>query len=403
MKIVMDENIPFGRELFSRIGDVHTIPGRRIKPSDLKDVDALLVRSITRVNEELLSGSPVKFVGTATIGDDHIDKEYLHRSGIGFSAAGGCNANSVSEWVVCSMLHAADILGFQIRNLTLGIVGVGNVGRRVFEKARALGMTVLLNDPPRAETEDGHRGFPLGEDETQAFIGLESILERADIVTLHVPLTREGVHATHHLIGAEQFRKMKSSAVFINSSRGPVHEEESLRLALSDGDIRAAMLDVWENEPDISPSTLERVLIGTPHIAGYSLDGKVNGTRMVYEACIRFFGMHPETQRLRLPLPVVREITLDFAEGETADDAIRRVLSAAYPILQDDARLRAQFRLFPPDQTGVRFDWLRKTYPVRREWPGIRLKIRKDSMPASSAVLRGLGFQVRAGLLGKEE
>ena len=397
MKIVMDENIPFGPELFSRVGDVRTIPGRRINPSDLKDADALLVRSITRVNEELLSGAPVKFVGTATIGDDHIDKEYLHRNGIGFSAARVCNANSVSEWVVCSMLHAADILGIQIRNLTLGIVGVGDVGRRVFEKARALGMTVLLNDPPRAETEDDHRGFPLHEDETQAFVGLESVLERADIVTLHVPLTREGVHATYRLIGTEQFRRMKSSAVFINSSRGPVHEEESLRLALTKGRIRAAMLDVWENEPNISPSTLERVQIGTPHIAGYSLDGKVNGTQMVFEACIRFFGMRPKMQKLRLPPPVVREMALDFAEDETGDDAIRRVLSAAYPILRDDARLRAQFRLFPPNQTGVRFDWLRKTYPVRREWPSIRLKIRKDSRYGSAAVLKGLGFRVRSG------
>jgi erythronate-4-phosphate dehydrogenase len=168
-----------------------------------------------------------------------------------------------------------------------------------------------------------------------------------------------------------------------------------LRLALSGGGIRAAMLDVWENEPDISPSTLERVLIGTPHIAGYSLDGKVNGTRMVYDACVRFFGMHPGTRRLRLPLPVVREMVLDFAEGETADDAVRRVLSAAYPILRDDARLRAQFRLFPTDQTGLRFDWLRKTYPMRREWPSIRLKIRKTNQKDSAAVLGGLGFRVR--------
>jgi erythronate-4-phosphate dehydrogenase len=397
MKIVMDENIPFGPELFSRIGDVRTLPGRGIKPSDLKDVDALLVRSVTRVDEELLSGSPVKFVGTATIGDDHIDKEYLHRSRIGFSTARGCNANSVSEWVVCSILHAADILGIRTRDLTLGIVGVGNVGRRVFEKARALGMNVLLNDPPRADAEAAHRGLPLREDETQEFVGLDPVLERADIVTLHVPLTREGVHATHRLIGAEQLRKMKASAVIINSSRGPVVEEEALRLALSGGVIRAAMLDVWVNEPDISPSTLERVLIGTPHIAGYSLDGKANGTRMVYEACIRFFGMHPEGQKLRLPPPAVREMTLDFAEDETGDESVRRVLSAAYPILRDDARLRAQFRLFPPDQTGVRFDWLRKTYPVRREWHSIRLKIGKDSMHPSAAVLGGLGFRVKTG------
>jgi erythronate-4-phosphate dehydrogenase len=395
MKIVMDENIPFGPELFSQVGDVRTIPGRRIVPSDLKDVDALLVRSITRVNEELLSGTPVKFVGTATIGDDHIDKEYLHRSGIGFSAARGCNANSVSEWVVCSMLHAADILGVRIRDLTLGIVGVGNVGKRVFEKARALGMAVLLNDPPRAEAESVHRGFPLHEGEAQAFVGLETVLEGADIVTLHVPLTRKGAHATQRLMGADRLRRMKSSAVFINSSRGPVHEEEALRFALSGGVIRAAMLDVWENEPDISPETLERTLIGTPHIAGYSLDGKANGTRMVYEACVRFFGIHPETQRLKLAPPVVREMTIDFAEDESGDDAVRRVLSAAYPILRDDSRLRAQFRLFPPDQTGVRFDWLRKTYPVRREWPSIHLKIKKTNRDDSVAVLRGLGFRVR--------
>lgn len=397
MRFVLDESIPFGAELFSRVGDVRTFPGRGIRSSHLKDADALLVRSITRVDEELLAKTAVKFVGTATIGDDHIDRGYLDRKGIGFSSAAGCNANSVSEWVVCSLFHAADILCREIRDLTLGIVGVGNVGRRVYDKARALGMTVLLNDPPRAEADGVHRGFPLVNGETQPFVGLESVLRHSDIVTVHVPLTRVGRHATYRLFGAERFRAMKSSAVFVNSSRGPVHEEKSLRLALSSGGIRAAMLDVWENEPDISRSTLERVLIGTPHIAGYSLDGKVNGTRMVYEACTHFFGLRPGVNKLVLPPPVIRDMTLDFAKDETVDEGIRRVLAAAYPILRDDARLRAQFRLFSADQTGARFDWLRKTYPVRREWHSIRLRIGKDAAPFPAAILKGLGFQICQG------
>ena len=351
MRFVVDENMPYARDIFSAIGPTVARPGRAISNADVKDADALLVRSITRVDESLLKGSSVRFVGTATIGEDHIDKSYLQRAGIAFASAQGCNANSVSEWWTCAVLNAADDVGLDLSKAAVGIVGVGNVGRRVFAKARALGVRVLLNDPPRADAEGRHTGDPLPDGETAEFLPLDRLLAEADIITVHVPLTADGPYPTRRLFGADAFKKMKPSALFINASRGDVHDEAALRDALDDRLIRASILDVWENEPRISADTLRRVRYGTPHIAGYSHDGKVNGTAMVFDACMKALGVDAIWDRAQVPPPLIPFLEVSPLPNETRAAVIRRIVTLLYPFRSDDERLRAI--LTAPDETAA--------------------------------------------------
>lgn len=338
MKIVADPNIPFAREAFGLLGDVALVPGREISPSTLRDVDALFVRSVTPVNAALLDGSRVRFVATATIGTDHVDAGYLKEQGIGFSSAAGSNANSVAEYVVAALLELAHRRKFDLRGKTLGVVGVGNVGGRVVRYAEALGMRVLQNDPPRQRTE----ASPI-------FVSLDQICSESDIITLHVPLTREGLERTFHLFDKSRLESLEQRRpILINTARGAVVDNRALLRAIDGDRIGGAVLDVWENEPNILPELLDVVDIGTPHIAGYSFDGKVNGTRMIYEAACRHFGMETVWRPV---LPAVRAIDLS---GELRD-VVRRM----YDIVVDDAALRANIR---------GFDKLRAQYPVRREF-----------------------------------
>jgi erythronate-4-phosphate dehydrogenase len=318
------------------MGTVQFIPGRQMSAAAVRDADALLVRSVTPVNAALLDGSAVKFVATATIGTDHVDAEYLSNRGIGFASAAGSNANSVAEYVVAALLELAYRQKFHLRDKTIGIVGVGNVGSRVVRYAKALEMRVLQNDPPRQQAE----GLP-------DFVSLERVLGEADIVTVHVPLL-ETTRRMFHRSNLEGF-------ILINTARGPVVDNRALLKAIDGDRLGGCVLDVWENEPNILPELLDVVDIGTPHIAGYSLDGKVNGTRMIYEAACRHFGVEPVWKPV-LPAPLAVDLT-----GELRD-VVRRM----YDISADDAALRANIR---------GFDKLRAEYPVRREFQtyGFRL------------------------------
>ena len=262
MKIITDENIPFVKETFSRIGEVRTVPGRDISFNLIKEADILLVRSVTRVNKELLEGTPVRFVGTATIGTDHIDEDYLKAKEIALASAPGSNANSVSEYVIASLLTLAKRMGFSLKGKSIGIVGVGNVGSKVVKKCEALEMKVLRNDPPLGRKTGDVR-----------YLSLDAILE-ADIISLHVPLTYEGQDATYHLVDKDFLSKMKNRSILINTSRGDLVEEEALLEAIRGKKLAGVILDVWKNEPNINTELLEIIDLATPHIAGYSLDGK---------------------------------------------------------------------------------------------------------------------------------
>lgn len=380
MKIVADENIPYSAEAFSCFGSVTRLPASAIDRLALQDAEILLVRSVTRVDQELLEDSPIQFVGTATIGVDHVDRAWLQDNNIAFSSAPGCNANSVSEWFTAAVLEYAVARNIDLREKTLGIVGVGNVGNRVEAKARALGMEVLLNDPPRAEREGG-----------EAFVDLETLLAGSDIVALHVPLERNGAHPTYRLADASFFEKLQEGALLLNSSRGDVVEEAALLQALSTGRLGDAILDVWETEPAISKETLQAAFLATPHIAGYSFDGKVAGTAMIQHACCKALGTgSPWESRPHLPPADVPEVTYAPSPGSFMEP-LRNLVQQVYDITADHKRLLETGEL-SPEARGTAFTRLRKTYPRRREFPYTLARGTTRGSEAES-VLSGLGFQ----------
>jgi len=375
MEIVADPNIPFVREAFTALGTVTLVPGRKIDHLAVREADVLLVRSVTPVHSGLLGGSRVKFVGTATIGTDHIDRAYLAGCGIGFASAAGSNANSVAEYVVAALLELARRGKSRLAGKTIGVVGAGNVGSRVARYAAALGLRVLLNDPPRARAEG-----PAG------FVPLERLLAEADIISLHVPLTGKGPDATRHLVHEAVLAEVNRKPVLVNTSRGAVVDNAALLRAIRAGKLSATVLDVWENEPDISRDLLRAVDLGTPHIAGYSFDGKAAGTRMIHEAACNFFGKTPSWTPV-LPPALVDRVVINVHEGEDDEDVLRRAIARVYDINADDAALRAR-----PEE----FDHQRAEYPVRREFFNTEavLKGAGDSLRRKFAAL---GFQVRSG------
>jgi erythronate-4-phosphate dehydrogenase len=267
VKILVDENMPYARELFSRLGDVKAVAGRPIPVEELNDADALMVRSVTKVNEALLAGKPVKFVGTATAGTDHVDDAWLKQAGIGFSAAPGCNAIAVVEYVFSALLMLAERDGFALRDRTVGIVGVGNVGGRLQKRLEALGIRTLLCDPPRADRGDE------GE-----FHSLDELVAQCDVLTFHTPLFKDGPYKSLHLADDALIRALKPGTILINACRGPVVDNAALLNRLNAGQELSVVLDVWEPEPDLSVALLALVDVGTAHIAGYTLEGKARGT-----------------------------------------------------------------------------------------------------------------------------
>ena len=323
MKVIVDHKIPYIKEAIGRIADeVVYLPGAEFTKEAVKDADALIVRTRTRCDRDLLEGSRVKFIATATIGYDHIDVAYCREAGIVWTNCPGCNAGSVEQYIHSVFRLLQQKKGLVLANATLGIVGVGHVGSRVARMAEELGMKVLLNDPPRADK---------GE---QGFVSLQTIAGACDVITFHTPLNREGDYRTFHLADEKFFDSLKRCPFLINVSRGEVVDTEALLAALSAGRVRDVVIDTWENEPSINRELLEAAFLATPHIAGYSADGKANATRMSLEALCRFFG-------------VEADFVIVPAEGPKDYDPTR-----------DSERLKA---------SPEKFEWFRGNYPVRRE------------------------------------
>lgn len=370
MKILVDENMPYARELFSRTGDVVTVPGRPVPQAELNDADGLMVRSVTKVNAELLSGKPVKFVGTATAGTDHIDEAFLQAQGIAFSAAPGCNAIAVVEYVFSSLLLLAERDGFELKDRTVGIVGVGNVGGRLQARLAALGIRTLLCDPPRADRGDEGDFLPLAD-----------LVAEADILTFHTPLFKQGSYKTLHLADEALLRALKPNTILINACRGPVVDNQALLRVLETRRDLSVVLDVWEPEPELSLPLLEKVDIATAHIAGYTLEGKARGTTQVFEAWTQFLG-NPQQVALEtlLPAPEFGQITL---RGELDQPTLKRLVHLVYDVRRDDAPLR-KVAAVPGE-----FDRLRKNYLERREWSSLRVQCDTES---TAKLLNALGF-----------
>lgn len=312
MKIIVDAYIPFLKGLLDDVAQVEYLSPTDITPEAVKDADALIIRTRTKCGEALLKGSKVQFIATATIGFDHIDTKYCEENGISWTNCPGCNADSVNNYI-----HAAltTIFGDNTKGKTIGIIGVGNVGSRVARMAMNLGMKVLLNDPPRAEKED-----------PEEFVSLEEIKENADIITVHTPLNKE----TFHIINDDFLASCKKTPLIINAARGEVCDTASL--LNYKGEI---VLDCWEGEPNINLELLEKVALGTPHIAGYSVDGKANGTRMSVEAVFKHFGIE---KTIKIEVPGEKGIPY-YIKGES--DALK-----AHPEL---------------------FESFRNNYPIRRD------------------------------------
>ncbi len=376
--------MPFAKEVFSSLGNVQLIDGPAITADDIKDTDILAVRSTTRIDRRLLEGSRVKFVGTATIGTDHMDTDYLEQSGIRWCYSPGCNANSVSEYLASALLFLAAKKEFEPAGKIIGIIGVGNVGSRVYNKARALGLNILCNDPPRVEKE----GNPGPE-----FVPLDVLLSESDIVTMHVPFTRSGRYPTMRMANKSFFSKMKQDAIFANAARGGIMDTAALISALDSGRISRCIIDTWENEPFYNTSLLDKVDIGTPHIAGHSLEGKVEGTVMVYREACRFLGVDPQhdTNSLLPPSETGRVILNGSADSEW--EILWNAVRAVYDITADDNALRNG----PGgEQRADHFRSLRKNYPVRREFRWTEVDASRVQ-PEIQKRLNNLGFNVATG------
>lgn len=366
--------------MFADYGEVRLLPSQEFTREVVRDADALVIRSETRITGELLEGSAVRFVGSMTIGTDHVDLGYLHAQGIGFASAPGSNARSVGEFVAAALLRYAERHGVNLSRATLGVVGVGHTGTEGARHAEALGMRILRNDPPLAAR--GARGL----------VPLDDLME-ADFVTLHVPLTTEGPDATRHLFDAERLARMRPGAVLINTSRGAVVDTAALKRALRSEHLGAALLDVWENEPAIDGELLEMVELGTPHIAGYSFDGKVTAARAIHEAMGSFLGMPPRwTLPTDLPPPAVTEVRVRGSAGSSVQARVAEAVRACYDIDVDDGALRETF-LHPAAERPSLFRRLRSTYRVRREFSATRARV-EPSDPRLERALDTLGFQV---------
>ncbi len=382
MLIVADENIPLLDCFFGDIGEIHRVSGRTMSNADVRDADILLVRSVTKVNRELLEGSRVRFVGTSTIGTDHVDLDWLEQSGIRFSAAPGCNANSVAEYVLSVLSLHAERRGLSDwSQLSVGIVGVGNVGGELAHKLERLGFDVRLCDPPRADREEGD----------QEFVALEEAM-RCDVVSLHTPLTREGDHPTLHMIGESELAALNSNQLLINAGRGEVIDSSALRARLEQPNPPTVALDVWEQEPRIHPGLVERVWLATPHIAGYSLEGKVQGTEMIYQALSHFLGL-PVRKKAGQFLPEPAMSKISFTSSADEEDAIRIALRACYDPRRDDARLRNTMT-GSAEERGAAFDRLRRDYPVRRECSSLKIQLKGTSKSLQDS-FRAIGFKLK--------
>jgi erythronate-4-phosphate dehydrogenase len=373
MKIVIDEKIPFIKGVFEPWADVIYSPGRAIDSAMVADADALIVRTRTKCDSQLLKGSRVKIVASATIGFDHFDTGWLDAEGIRWVNAPGCNSGSVMQYIVTSLFHLAAKDSFDLRSLTLGVVGVGNVGSKVVKAARALGMKVLQNDPPRKRRE-GLRDF----------VPLEKVIAESDILTLHVPLTMQGHDRTHYLINRQILQQLKRDCIVINSSRGEVLDNTALRKALEKDVLGGTVLDVWEGEPEADRKLIAVADLATPHIAGYSVDGKANATiNSVRKVSAALNIPLNDWQPGALPQPAGPVIDLRSHEARNASpDLVAMAVKHTYPIEEDDHLFRSN-----PEK----FEFLRDNYRKRREFSSFSVRVNDEE---AARILSDLGFHI---------
>jgi len=374
MKFIIDDKIPYIKGALEPFGEVVYLSGPKTTPSIVKDAEVIITRTRTICNETLLSGSSVKFIATATIGFDHIDTAYCDGAGIKWTNAPGCNSKSVEQYIASALFVLAAQKNFRLKGKTIGVVGVGQVGSKVARVCELLGMKVLLNDPPRAREEG-----------TDNFCGFDEIIQKADIITFHVPLNMQGEDATFHLADSKFFEKLKRRPIVFNSCRGEVLDTFSAKEAIRKGQISGLVIDCWENEPNIDLELLGMADLATPHIAGYSKDGKANGTSMSIQAVSRFFGLGiDDWQAQQVDLPTETTIALDGL-NLPEEEILSRAVLATYNIRTDDAAFRKNTDLF---------EKLRGDYPVRREYPVYTIHA-ANMAETTLDTLKSLGFKIQ--------
>ncbi|WP_181297438.1 4-phosphoerythronate dehydrogenase PdxB [Pseudomonas sp. Q2-TVG4-2] len=380
MRILADENIPLVDAFFAEHGDIRRMPGRSINKAALEQSEVLLVRSVTRVDRELLDGSAVRFVGTCTIGTDHLDLDYFEEAGIEWASAPGCNARGVVDYVLGSLLALAEGEGVGLKDRRYGVVGAGEVGGRLVEVLRGLGWDVRVCDPPRQAREVGE------------FVDLDEILAECDVISLHTPLTLDGEHPTFHLLDRVRLEQLHPGAWLINAARGAVVDNAALREELARRPDIQAVLDVWEGEPQVDVALAELCWIATPHIAGYSLDGKLRGTAQIYHAFCASKGLEP-TVELATLMPVAPLCGLSFDASAKPADMLATICRAVYDPRRDDAAFRRTLSE-SENQRRIDFDRLRKQYPPRREIDGLQIDISSEQ-PQLVQLVQALGATLK--------
>ncbi len=374
MKIIIDNKIPYIKGALEPFAEVIYLPGKETTPEVVKDADALITRTRTVCNEQLLKDSKIKFIATATIGYDHIDTDYCRKAGIEWTNAPGCNAESVNQYISSALFSWSMRKRKDLAGLTIGIVGVGNVGSRVAKTCDILGMNVLLNDPPRERVEGSEK-----------FVSLKTIQKEADIISVHVPLNLEGKDSTFHLANETFLQELTKKPLIINSCRGEVVDSEAIYNAIEANDIEGFIADCWENEPEINLDLLNHTDYGTPHIAGYSKDGKANGTQMSIRAISKFFKLgidNWQAQNVELPEKTILEIDGDQRREYSI---LAEAVLSTYDIENDDDALK---------DAPHRFEQLRGDYPVRREFDSYTIKA-KNIKEITLEKLKKLGFKIQ--------
>jgi len=333
MKLMIDDAVWGYSEIFSEFGEVINLPGRQINYKSLLDCDVLIVRSRTKVNEELLKGTKIQFIGSTVAGLDHIDEAYLRENNITFASAQGCNANAVAEYVISAIANLSNDFDFKLSGKTLGIIGVGNVGSRLDFKAKQLGLTTLLNDPPREINEGNNK-----------FVTLNKALS-ADIVSFHTPLTFSGLHPTHNLLDSHNFNHINEDAIIINAARGGIINE----MIWETTQTKANIIDCWENEPNINSNLQKSAYWATPHIAGHSIDAKFIGSFMVYKDLCKY---------IKKPLNDDIEYLINPELRIIRENNLHDTLNSIYSFQADDKAI----------QDVSNFEDYRRNYPERYEW-----------------------------------
>lgn len=384
MNILYDRNMELGQKLFKRLGTAKAIDGRTLSAKALDQTDLLFIRSTCKVNDDLLAQADnLRFIGSGVVGTDHIDFEATRKRGIQVVNAPGCNAESVANYVIAALLVIGERQGRSWEGATLGVVGVGHVGRLVCRFAReALGMKVIGCDPPRQAD---------GDFEARDFVSYETLLEQADVITFHVPLNREGPYKTVGMFAGPIVRKVKPGAVLLNFARGPVCDNALVATMLGAGLLSDAAIDCWEGEPDYSADLAAVAALATPHIAGHAYEGKANGTVMVYQAACDFLGVEAEAIP-SFPKAPVSKLEID-CNGKSDEDVLRVAVRATCDIEGDTQRFRAAYDGIT-EQRKANFDALRKNYPFRRLFSATTLTLINPS-PTIAPKLQAIGFVVK--------